>query len=95
MRWTTLYPKKPQLRRKGWAVGIHKHHDHGMPPRFPVTPICEQCNSADGHAKRMLGLPANWSFSPHEIGRFVTATPHSNHIVNLHIALSIYNEYQE
>lgn len=93
MRWTTLFPNKPHLRREGWALGLHRHHDHGAPPRFDVTPICEQCNAADGYAKRALHLPVNWSFSPHEIGRFVTPTPHGWHAINLNIAETIFNEH--
>ncbi len=45
--------------------------------RFPITLICGDCNTADGAAKKFLGLPKTWSFSPAEIGRFVTVVPHS------------------
>lgn len=93
MRWTTLFPKKPHLRRQGWAVGLHRHHDHGTPPRFPVTPVCEQCNSADGFAKRHLGLPRDFSFSPEQIALFVTGVPHGKHLVNLTIASQVFNAY--
>lgn len=94
MRWTTLFRNKPHLRHQGWAVGIHKHHDHGTPARFPVTPICEQCNAADGFAKRQLRLPIDWSFSPDEIGRFVIAIPHGWHVVVLNTAQRVFDEYQ-
>jgi hypothetical protein len=49
-----------------------------------------QCNSADGSAKRRLRLPTDWSFSPQDIGRFVTARPHHRHVIDVDIAASIY-----
>ncbi|PKV11380.1 hypothetical protein CVO74_20175 [Xanthomonas prunicola] len=52
--------------------------------------ICDQCNSADGAAKRRHKLPANFSFSPTEIGSFVTAVPHGAHTINYETALAIY-----
>jgi hypothetical protein len=52
--------------------------------------MCDQCNAADGTAKKKLGRPANWSFSPAEIAQFVTATPHARHQLNLNIAAAIY-----
>ena len=95
MRWTTLFHAKAHLRHQGWAVGIHRHHDHGTPPRFPVTPVCEQCNAADGHAKKSLSLPRAWSFSPDDISRFVIAIPHGWHLVTLNTAQQVFDEYQE
>lgn len=90
-------------KRMDWAGGLHRHHDHGigdayddgdllLDRRFDAEVICEQCNSADATAKRKLGLPANWSFSPQEIGRFVTATPHGKHRFDYAVAASIYEQ---
>lgn len=60
----------------GFTVSMATHHCHGV-GRFQEELICGDCNSADGTAKRKLGLPKEWSFSPAEIGRFVTVSPHS------------------
>lgn len=60
----------------GFTISLTRHHCHGA-GRFPPTLICGDCNSADGAAKRKLGLPEDWSFSPEEIARFVAAAPHS------------------
>lgn len=102
LRWTMLYPNKPS-RRPGWAGGYHKHHDHaadkyiytGRPswftPRFEPTVVCEQCNSADASAKRKLGLPKDFSFSPGEIGQFVLAFAHGRHLIDYEKARAIYS----
>ena len=58
--------------------------------RFPMTTICDQCNSSDGAAKRKLKLPKAFSFSPQEIGRFVKATPHGKHEIDYDVAKEIY-----
>lgn len=95
LRWTTRFPRTPQ-RFDDWIAGLHEHHDHSVGwgssenARFPRTIICDQCNAADGAAKRQLKLPANFSFSPHEISRFVTATPHGKHKLNMEVAAAIH-----
>jgi len=58
--------------------------------RFPETVICDQCNSADGAAKRKLRLPKDFSFAPYEIAMFVTAIPHGKHKINFDAARAIY-----
>lgn len=58
--------------------------------RFPETTICDQCNSADGRAKRALGIRADFSFSPEEIRQFVVPTPHERHRLDLDEASRIY-----
>lgn len=60
----------------GFTVTLTGHHCHGT-WRFRQTLICGDCNSADGAAKRKLGLPESWSFPPADIGSFVTVAPHS------------------
>lgn len=104
LRWTMLYPNKPH-RRKGWAVGLHTHHDHGTdlyvrkpllgePHRsttFTPAIICEQCNSADGAVKRRLGLPPSFTLAPLEIRQFVWPTPHGKHIIHYERAQIIYH----
>lgn len=99
MRWTKRFPNKPNA-FMGWVAILHRHHDHSQDgflggytsvlARFPTTVICDQCNSADGHAKKKLGLPKNFSFSPHEIGKFVKATPHTKHEIDYGEAEYIY-----
>jgi hypothetical protein len=75
---------------------LHKHHDHSVElgsngqPRFPETVVCDQCNAADGAAKRKLKLPNTFSFSPMEIAAFVVATPHAKHTINYELARAIY-----
>jgi hypothetical protein len=96
-----LFPRLP-TRHEGWAAGLHRHHDHAndtfrygrsgtsVPVRFAETVICEQCNSADGTAKKKLGLPAEFSFSPVEMRQFVRATPHGFHEIDYAAALAVF-----
>ena len=96
MRWTKRFPDKKNS-FMGWVAALHRHHDHfgdlpGATPRFQRTVICDQCNSSDGSAKRRLKLPQHFSYSPAEIGIFVTATPHTKHTIDLQLALTIYQQ---
>ena len=82
---------------KGWMAGLHGHHDHAIHSclsphlaRFPETIICDHCNCADGSAKRKLGLPKDFSFSPSEIGEFVKSYPHRGHKIDYEKAKEIY-----
>ena len=96
LRWTMRFPRTAN-RFEDWMAGLHEHHDHARSwtgvgtARFLSTIICDQCNAADGAAKRRLRLPENFSFSPSEIGRFVVATPHGKHAIDYDIAASIYS----
>jgi len=94
MRWTKRFPSSPNA-FMGWVAPLHKHHDHSAPymsncGRFPMTTICDQCNSSDGVVKRKLKLPKNFSFAPHEIGQFVKSTPHGKHKIDYDMANAIY-----
>jgi hypothetical protein len=94
MRWAKRFPNSPKA-FMGWVAPLHKHHDHSAPymstnGRFPMTIICDQCNSSDGTAKRKLKLPKNFSFSPEQIGCFVKATPHGKHKIDYEMAMAIY-----
>lgn len=90
MRWTKRFPNSPNA-FMGWVVGLHQHHDHGIGrARFPETLVCEQCNSADGAAKRELKLPEQFSFSPAEIRCFVIPVPHGWHLINYAAAHRFY-----
>lgn len=103
LRWTMRFPNSANA-KEGWALGLHKHHDHradpilidgkykpsAWTPRFSEIHVCEQCNSADATAKRKLNLPKEFSFSPIEIGTFVIPTPHGWHLLNYEIAEQIF-----
>jgi len=99
MRWCRRGPKPSKGFAEpywGWMAGLHEHHDHAQPwlwrgsGRFPETVICDHCNSADAAAKRKLGLPSTFSFSPEEIGRFIRAEPHVGHDIDYAEAERIY-----
>lgn len=78
----------------GFSISMTHHHCHGS-GRFPRTLICGDCNSADGAAKRKLGLPEHWSFSPIEIGQFVSVAPYSGAIrIDYVAALRLYHAAQ-
>lgn len=95
LRWTTRFPRSPKA-FKDWMAGLHRHHDHSVDHfergtrRFVETVICDQCNAADGAAKRILKLPAKFSFAPPEIRAFVVARPHGKHQINYEIARAIF-----
>lgn len=101
MRWTTRYKKNQDGGRvsyKGWMAGLHKHHDHSQnilsskEGRFSTVVVCDQCNTSDGAAKRKLLLPENFSFSPLEIGEFITSKPHTKHSLNFEVAKKLYTK---
>lgn len=106
LRWTLRFPKSPAP-FEGWAAGYHKHHDHAtdpfrygqtdqrITPRFEACVLCEQCNSADGTAKRRLGLPKEFSFTPGEIRQFVKAVPHGFHEIDYDVAAAICRAQQK
>lgn len=100
MRWTIRHSRRGVGKcspYKDWMAGLHRHHDHAQGDvdvgrgRFQQTVICDQCNAADGQAKRHLDLPARFSFSPSEIREFVTATPHGKHQIDLNKAKVLYD----
>ena len=69
----------------GWKCGLHSHHDHGTRWRGSVL-ICGGCNSADGAAKRMLGVAYEFSFSVDELARFVTAKINGPCVIDYEVA---------
>ncbi len=77
----------------GFTISLTRHHCHADGPnRFPTTLTCGDCNSADGAAKRRLGLPEKWSFAPNEIRQFVSVKPHSGKTtIDYQIAQAIYD----
>lgn len=99
LRWTRRYFPHPHY---GWMAGLHRHHDHSIGHaggdgrgRFAEVVVCDQCNAADGAAKRNLGLPSQFSFSPLEIGQFVQPEVHGRHRLNLRIAQALYEMHAE
>jgi hypothetical protein len=78
---------------------LARHHDHSQGyvevggGRFMETVICQDCNSAEGTAKRKLGLPSDFSFSPTEIGQFVRGIPHGGVVIDFESAREIWEEY--
>jgi predicted Fe-S protein YdhL (DUF1289 family) len=100
MRWTKRTPhgREPFW---GWMAGLHKHHDHAQgyvdigSGRFDAVVMCDQCNSADGLAKRRLGLPWEFSFAPSEIRQFVTSEAHNRHKVDIVRARLIYESLRK
>ena len=78
---------------------LARHHDHSQGyveigrGRFKETVICQDCNSAEGAARRMLNLPEDFSFSPTEIGQFVYGIPHGGVLIDFECAREIWEEY--
>jgi rubredoxin len=52
--------------------------------RFAPVLLCNDCNAADAVMKARLGanVPRAFSFSPQEIARFITPTPHASHALD-------------
>tara|TARA_R100000008_G_scaffold86897_1_gene82587 strand:- start:1166 stop:1711 length:546 start_codon:yes stop_codon:yes gene_type:complete len=86
-----------------WIGGLHEHHDHSNDwqsrsdasrVKFLAIHICDQCNHADGLIKKQYPgiIDDEFSFSPIQIGMFVTASPNKKHRINYVKALEIYYE---
>ena len=97
VRWTDIRglcwrDKYADEHGMGFTIAMAKHHCHAG-RRFATTLMCGDCNSADGAAKRKLGLPSSWSFSPAEIAQFVTVEIHSGATkIDYDKAMQIYKE---
>jgi len=50
--------------------------------------VCEDCNNADGDAKRALGLPSDFSFVVSHIRSFIRPVPHRPHQIDQQAALA-------
>jgi rubredoxin len=66
-----------------------------MVSSYDNTIICDDCNTADAHAKKVVGTDKSFSYSPNEIGKFVFASPNVSHKINSKIASEIWNESVE
>jgi hypothetical protein len=49
---------------------------------YESTVVCADCNNADTVAKRLVGTPDDFSFSPQEIRQFVISAPNRTHEVD-------------
>jgi rubredoxin len=54
---------------------------------YDSTVICADCNTADAKAKKAVGIPQEFSFSPGEIGSFIRAAPNKEHDIDADKAL--------
>jgi hypothetical protein len=80
-----------------WLVAIHPHHDHRSDDgrhvsRFPRTPICGDCNTAEGRTVKRMGLTGKFSFSPEELSRFISGRPHAGVVADFVLAKAVYDE---
>lgn len=66
--------------------------------RFRDTMVCDGCNTAEGEAKKALGLPRHFSFAPSEIARFVRARANAMNEIDVEEArrawLAVKAEYE-
>lgn len=68
----------------------------GLLERFCDALICKDCNQADGEAKLQLkAIPRVFSFSPVEIGKFITARPNQAHTVLPDVAMALWEAVEE
>lgn len=66
-----------------------------MVSAYDNTIICEDCNSADANAKRMVGTHPDFSFSPGQLRRFVEPEPNQPHKISASVATTIWKENEE
>jgi len=59
---------------------------------FDKTVICSDCNTADTTAKKLIGCPQAFSFSPAEIASFILPKPNVSHHVDQTKAHSVWRE---
>ncbi len=50
--------------------------------RFPDVLICSDCNVAEPAAKRIVGAPSYFTFTPYEIATFITVRNNKPHLVD-------------
>lgn len=51
--------------------------------RFPEILICQDCNVAEGDAKKKAGAPRDFSFGPFEISTFIIVEPNRGHLIDI------------
>ena len=62
---------------------------------FEPTRVCEDCNNADVSAKRAVGAPREFSFSPHQISEFISPSPNSPHTIDNVLAAAVWSRVSE
>jgi rubredoxin len=58
--------------------------------RFDDVIVCEDCNNADGRAKKFVDAPAYLTFSPREIADFIIVKPNSIHDLDHNRVMAMY-----
>ena len=54
--------------------------------------LCEDCNNAEGKAKRVVRAPRHFTFATGQIARFIRASPHGAHSIDEESAGLVWNE---
>lgn len=72
--------------------GTFARRSADMVSAYDRTLMCQDCNSADPAAKKLVGAPKYLSFSPAEIRRFVIARPNEDHRIDEDAARAVYDE---
>jgi rubredoxin len=62
---------------------------------YDSTVICADCNMADSKAKKAVGAPKEFSFSPDEISSFIRAAPNKEHDIDSDKALETWTVCRE
>jgi rubredoxin len=57
--------------------------------------ICQDCNNADASAKKAVGTPVDFSFSPGEIARFIIPSKNTSHGIDADMARQIWADAEE
>lgn len=60
--------------------------------RFLPELICQDCNTADAAAKKIVGAPSVFSFAPHEIALMIRVTANEPHKVKAEVARELYED---
>ncbi len=71
--------------RQGYESLVSTFH------RFPDTLVCNDCNVVEGDAKKKVGAPAAFSFSPFEISTFIIVTNNRPHTLDVPKACTTWN----
>lgn len=66
-----------------------------MVSSYDNTIVCDDCNTADGNAKKIAGTHEDFSFSPIELSKFIKVTPNSTHKIDAGVARAIWQSNKE
>jgi len=73
------------------GLGVHLNRIETFIIGFSAVTICEDCNNAEGSAKRIVGAHRYFSFAPFEIRSFLKIKPHSKHEIDSQRVSESYN----